>query len=47
MSMKYIVAGATAMVTLGLIGFMSFNDIAPPARHLYQHDAGGDKLPLT
>jgi len=31
MSMKYIVAGAAAMVTLGLVGFMSFNDIAPPA----------------
>ena len=31
MSMKYIVAGAAVMVALGLVGFVSSNDLAPPA----------------
>ena len=31
MSMKYVIAGAAALVALGVVGFMSSNDLAPPA----------------
>ena len=30
MSMKFIVAGAAVVVALGLVGFVSTNDLAPP-----------------
>jgi hypothetical protein len=30
MSMKFIVAGAAVVVALGLVGFVSTNDLVPP-----------------